>query len=107
MTTFDKRADAFEGGFALGSELAFKATVRRDKMLGLWAADKLGLAGDIAEEYANKIVITDLQAPGDEDIFARITKDFADAKVEQSEHQIRRTMEELMIEAQKEVSVQA
>ncbi|KZK81333.1 DUF1476 domain-containing protein [Pseudovibrio ascidiaceicola] len=107
MSTFDKRADAFEGSFAMGSELAFKATARRDKLLGQWAAEKLGLAGDIAEDYANKIVQTDLKEPGDEDIFARISKDFADASVEQSEHQIRRTMEELMAVAKKEVAEEA
>lgn len=107
MTTFDERADAFEGGFAAGSELAFRATARRDKLLGQWAAEKLGLAGEIAEDYVKKIVQTDLKRPGDEIIFERITKDFADAGVEQSEHQIRRTMQELLIVAQKQIKEEA
>lgn len=107
MTTFDERADAFEGGFAVGSELAFKATARRDKLLGQWAAEKLGLAGEIADDYVKKIVQTDLTKPGDEIIFERITKDFADAGVQQSEHQIRRTMQELLIVAQKQIKEEA
>ncbi len=107
MSTFDKRADAFEGSFAMGSELAFKATARRDKLLGQWAAEKLGLAGDIAEDYTKKIVQTDLEEPGDEQIFGRISKDFSDAGIQQSEHQIRRTMRELMAVAKKEIAEEA
>ena len=107
MTVFDQRVEAFEGKFAAGSELAFKANVRRDKLLGFWAAEKLGLAGDLAEEYAAKIVQTDLKEPSSEDIFARITKDFADANVQQSEHQIRRTMEELMEVAKREIAAES
>lgn len=96
MTTFDKREDAFEKKFAHDEELQFKAAARRNKLLGLWVAEKLGLSGDKAEEYAKSVVIADLQEAGDQDVIAKVLADFAAAGIAQSEHQIRRTMDELM-----------
>jgi len=96
MTTFDKREDAFEAKFAHDEQLRFKATARRDKLLGLWAADKLGKTGSEAEAYAKEIVVAEFEEPGDDDVFRRIKADFAAAGVDQSDHQIRRTMDELM-----------
>lgn len=96
MTTFDKREDAFEKKFAHDEELQFKAAARRNKLLGLWVAEKLGLSGDKAEEYAKSVVIADLQEAGDQDVIAKVLADLKAAGVEQSEHQIRRTMDELM-----------
>ena len=80
MTTFDKREDAFEKKFAHDEELQFKAAARRNKLLGLWAAEKMGIAGDA-------------------DVLAKVLADLKAAGVEQSEHQIRRTMDELMVTA--------
>jgi hypothetical protein len=88
MTTFDKREDAFEKQFAHDEELKFKATARRNKMLGLWAAEKLGLSGAEADSY----VLSN-------DIVAKIRKDFDAKGVAQSDHQISRTMTELMAKA--------
>ncbi len=96
MTTFDKREDAFEKKFAHDEELQFKAAARRNKLLGLWVAEKLGLSGDKAEEYAKSVVIADLQEAGDQDVIAKVLADLKAAGIEQSEHQIRRTMDELM-----------
>ena len=96
MTTFDKREDAFEAKFAHDEELRFKATARRNKLLGLWAAEKMGLDEESAAEYAKEVVRSDFQEPGEEDVFQKIFTDFQENKVEQSEHQIRRTMSELM-----------
>lgn len=96
MSTFDKREDGFENKFAHDEELRFKATARRNKLLGLWAAELLGLAGDKAEDYAKEVVRADFEEPGDEDVFRKIRADFDAASVEQSDHQIRRTMDELM-----------
>ncbi len=96
MSTFDKREEGFERKFAHDEEVRFKARARRNKLLGLWAAQKLGLAGDAAEAYAKEIVITDFEEPGDDDMFARIRRDFDAKAVAQSDHQIRRTMDELM-----------
>jgi hypothetical protein len=96
MTTFDKRQEGFEKKFAHDEELRFKATARRNKLLGLWAADKLGLSGDEAEAYAKEVVRADFEEVGDDDVFRKIRKDFDAKNVDQSDHQIRRTMEELM-----------
>jgi hypothetical protein len=98
MTTFDKREEAFEDKFAHEEELRFKATARRNKLLGLWAAEKLGLTGSEAEAYAKDVVMTDF-AEGDHDVFSKVRRDFDFKGVAQSDHQIRRTMDELMAKA--------
>jgi hypothetical protein len=94
--TFDDRKDAFEKRFAHDEELRFKATARRNKLLGLWAAEKLGKTGADADAYAKSVVLSDFEEAGDEDVVRKVVADFAAAKVEQSDHQIRRTMDELM-----------
>jgi hypothetical protein len=99
MTTFDKREEAFEQQFAHDEELKFKATARRNKMLGLWAAEKLGLTGAEAESYARSVVMTDFEEGSDHDVVRKIRKDFDGKGVAQSDHQINRTMTELMAKA--------
>jgi hypothetical protein len=99
MTSFDDREKAYEKKFAQDEELKFKATARRNKLLGRWAAEKLGMTGEEAESYAKSVVLSDLEEPGEEDVFRKVRSDFDGAGVEQSDHQIRRTMEELMDEA--------
>lgn len=99
MTSFDDREKAYEKKFAHDAELKFKASARRNKLLGLWAAEKLGITGDDVDNYAKGVVLADLEEPGDEDVFRKVRGDFDDAGVDQSDHQIRRTMEELMDKA--------
>jgi hypothetical protein len=99
MTTFDKREDAFEKRFAHDEELKFKATARRNKLLGLWAAEKLGLTGAEADSYALSIVMLEFEQTGDHDVMHKIRKDFDAKGVAQSDHQISRTMTELMAKA--------
>ena len=99
MTTFDKREDGFEKKFAHDEELQFKAGARRNKLLGLWAAEKMGLSGAEAEAYAKSVVVADFQEAGDDDVFRKIRGDFDAKNVQQSDHQIRRTMSELMATA--------
>jgi hypothetical protein len=96
MTTFDKRKDAFESKFAHDAELRFKAEARRNKLLGLWAAGLLGKAGADADAYAKEVVVSDFETAGDEDVFRKVRQDFDAAGVAQSDHQLRRTMDELM-----------
>ena len=96
MSSFDKREESFEKKFAHDEELQFKATARRNKLLGLWAAEKMGKSGDEAETYAKSVVLADFEEAGDEDVFRKIRKDFDAASVDQSDHQIRRTMDELL-----------
>ena len=99
MTTFDKREEGFEKKFAHDAELQFKATARRNRMLGMWAAAKLGITGPDADAYAKAVVMADLEEAGDSDVFRKIRKDFDDKGVVESDHQIRRTMDELMAKA--------
>ena len=96
MTTFDKREEGFEKKFALDQEAQFKANARRNKLLGLWAAEKLGLKGAEAESYSKEVVMADFEEAGDNDVFKKVRKDFDAKGVAQSDHQIRRTMDELM-----------
>jgi len=103
MTTFDKREEAFEKKFAHDEELRFKATARRNKLLGLWAAQQLGKSGPDAEAYAKSVVLADFEEAGDDDVFRKVRADFDAAGVGQSDHQIRRTMTELMAQAIEEV----
>src|ERR1700744_3776718 len=99
MTTFDKREEAFERQFAHDEELKFKATARRNKLLGLWAAEKLGLTGADADAYAKSVVLSDFEEVGDHDVVRKIRTDFDAKGVEQSDHQIGRVMTELMEKA--------
>lgn len=103
MTTFDNREEGFERKFAHDEELQFKANARRNKLLGLWAAEKLGLAGADAEAYAKSIVMADFQEAGDDDVFRKVRADFDAKSVAQSDHQIRRTMDELMAAAVQQI----
>lgn len=103
MAGMDDRKDAFEKKFAHDEELRFKATARRNKMLGLWAAGKLGKSGADADAYAKAVVMSDFEEAGDHDVFRKVRKDFDDAGVAESDHQIRRTMDELMTQAISEI----
>ena len=99
MTTFDKREEDFEKKFAHDEQLRFKATARRNKLFGLWAAEKLGLSGEEAAAYAKEVVMSDFEEVGDHDVFRKVRNDFDAKGVAQSDHQIRRTMDELMAHA--------
>ena len=99
MSNMKDREEGFERKFAFDEELRFKAAARRNKALGLWAAEKLGKFGAEAEAYAKEVVVSDIEEAGDHDVFRKIRKDFDAAGVDQSDHQIRRTMDELMAQA--------
>ena len=103
MTTFDKREEGFEKQFAHDEELRFKATARRNRMLGIWAAEKLGLSGTQADAYAKEVIMAALDNAGEGGVFQKIRRDFDDKGVAQSDHQIRRTMEELMAKVVEDV----
>lgn len=106
MTTFENRKNAFENKFAHDAELKFKAEARRANLVGLWAAELMGLSGAEAAAYARTVVEADFAEAGDEDIFRKLRHDLDAAGVEQSDHQIRRTMDELMVRAAEEVSAE-
>ena len=103
MTTFDQRKDAFENKFAHDEELRFKATARRNKLLGLWAAEKLGKSGVDTDAYAKSVVVADFEEAGDEDVLRKVKNDFALANVATAETEIRQVMTELLIKAAEEI----
>ena len=95
MTTFDDREKGFESKFALDQEQEFKAVARRNKLLGLWAAEKMGLNAAGAEEYGRAIVKADFDQPGEEDVFRKIAGDFKASGLTVSEGELRSKMDEL------------
>ena len=103
MTTFDKREEGFEKKFALDSEQTFKAGARRNRLLGLWAADKLGITGDDAAAYAKEVVAADFEEAGDQDVQNKVLKDFTAKGVAIAAPEVRAKMEELMAAAAAQV----
>ena len=103
MSEFERRKKGFEEKFAHDEEMRFKADARRNKLLGLWAAEKLGKTGDAADAYAREVVAADFEEAGHEDVFRKIRGDFDAAGVDQSDHQIPRTMDELLITAMEQL----
>lgn len=103
MSGFDKREETFEKKFAHDEELRFKAVARRNKMLGLWAAGKLGLSGTEAEPYARTVVMADFDEPGEEDVFRKVRADFDAKGVAVSDEELRTTMSDLLGKAIDEI----
>ena len=97
MTTFDKREEGFEKKFAVDEDLKFKAEARRNKLFGLWVADKLGLSGEAASAYARDIVAAELEGPGR--VAAKITADLTAKNLPVNEAELRGKLAELMAEA--------
>jgi len=102
-TTFDKREEGFENLFAHDEELKFKATARRNRMLGQWAAGKLGLSGEAADAYAKSVVMSDFEEASKHDVFAKIREDFDAKGVTETDTQIQRVMLEMMARAVAEI----
>ncbi len=96
MSSFDKRQEGFEKKFALDEEQKFKAEARRNKLLGLWAAEKLGKTGDEAAAYAKEVVSADFEEAGDADVLRKVATDLAGKATEQ---EIRAKMDELVATA--------
>ena len=103
MATFDQRKDAFENKFAHDEELRFKAMARRNKLLGLWAAEKLGKSGADAEAYAKSVVLADFEEAGDEDVVRKVKADFAAGNVAAGDSEIRQVMQDLLLRAAEEI----
>ncbi|HVD85304.1 MAG TPA: DUF1476 domain-containing protein [Bradyrhizobium sp.] len=97
MTTFDKREEGFEKKFAIDADQKFKAEARRNKLLGLWAAEKLGLSGEAANTYAREVVAADFE--GGRDVAGKVMRDLAAKGVDVPEAELRVKMDELMAQA--------
>jgi hypothetical protein len=96
MSTFDKREEGFEKKYALDEEQKFKAEARRNKLLGLWVADKLGMSGDEANGYAREVVAADFEEAGDGDVVRKVMGDLKAKGIAMSEPELRAKMDELM-----------
>lgn len=103
MTTFDDRERSFEKKFALDEELKFKSEQRRNKLLGEWAAGRLGLTGPAVEEYVRAVRKADLASKGDDDVFQKIRTDFDAKQVAVSDAELRRAMADFLAAAMDQI----
>ena len=99
MSSLDKREEGFEKKFALDEEQKFKAEARRNRLLGLWAAEKLGMAGDAATAYAKEVVASDFEEAGDGDVLRKVLGDLTAKGISMTEPELRAKMDELMAAA--------
>jgi hypothetical protein len=106
MTTFDEREKSFEKKFAMDEELKFKSEQRRNKLLGEWAAGKLGLSGSAVDDYVKALRRADLATKGDEDVFQKLRKDFDDKGVAVSDADLRRAMSERLAQAVSQIEAE-
>lgn len=107
MTTFDNRENAFENKFAHDADMQFKITARRNKLVGQWAAEKMGLTPEETTSYATSVVQADFEEAGDEDVVRKLLGDLTSAGVEVDDAMIRAALEEKMVEARRQFIEQA
>lgn len=100
---FEERKRAYEEKFAHDEDLRFRAEARRNRLLGLWVAELLGLSGEEAENYARELVMADLEEPGEEDVFRKVRADLDAKGVDISDHRIRHRMQELLLDAMDQI----
>ncbi len=103
MSSFDKREEGFEKKFAHDEEIAFKALARRNKLLGLWAAEQLGKSGAEAEAYAKEVVMSDFEEAGDADVIRKVKADFEKAGKAVSDADLSNKMQALLITAKQQI----
>jgi hypothetical protein len=103
MTTFDDRENAFENKFAHDQDMAFRVTARRNKLIGQWAAQKMGLTAEETDSYAKSVVQADFEEAGDEDVIRKLLGDLIAAGVDTSDEDVRAAMAELMVEARRQL----
>ena len=103
MTTFDEREQGYEAKFAHDQDMEFKAHARRNRLLGIWAAELMGLQKQHLEDYAKAVVKSDLDQRGEEDVLRKVFEDLKGAGVHVSEGEVRRRMDELFAQAREDV----
>jgi len=103
MTTFDEREAGFEAKFTHDADVEFRVVARRNKLLGQWAAGKLGMTGPDAETYAKTVIAADFEESGEEDVFRKILGDLAAGKVAATDVDVRAAMGEMLIEARRQI----
>ncbi len=103
MTSFDDRERAFEAKFAMDADMAFRITARRNRLLGQWAAAKLGLTPEETDSYAKSVVQADFEEAGDEDVIRKLLGDLTAAGVDADDRLIRAMLAEKTIEAKRQL----
>ena len=103
MTTFDKRKDDAETRYKHSQEIEFKANARRNKLLGLWAAEQMGISGEDAATYAKEVVVANFNRPGEQDVFGKVHKDLTDKGLDISEQRLRKEMDEFLEVARNQI----
>ena len=107
MTTFDDRNKKFENKFAHDEELNFKTNARRNKLLGLWAAEKMGYSAVDAQQYAQEVALSDFQEGGDNDVLQKVLKDLNNRDIATTESDVRVEMEKLLTVARKQIMTES
>jgi hypothetical protein len=106
MSGFDERKKGQEAKFALDAELRFKAEARRNKLLGIWAAELMGLGADEAKAYAAEVVAADFEEAGDEDVFRKVSADIRAKGLAIGDDTVRQKMAALLLTAQEQVAAE-
>lgn len=104
MTQFSDREKGFEAKFQKDQELQFKVMARRNKLFGLWAAEKIGMDDEAAAAYAKEVVVADFDEPGDNDVLRKVMHDLANKGISMTEHSLRREMDRLLETAKDQIS---
>ena len=107
MSTFDNRENAFENKFAHYEEMLFRVTARRNKLVGLWAAEQMKLTPEESDSYAKSVVQADFEEAGDEDVVRKLLGDLTSAGVETDDVAIRAMLDTKMVEARRQFIEQA
>jgi hypothetical protein len=107
MTTFNDREKSFEKKFAMDEELKFKAEARRNRLLGQWAAGKLGLSGTAVDDYVKAVRKADLAQMGDDDVFQKVKKDLKDKGLSVTDSELRQAMNEFLAAAVQQLQAEA
>ncbi|MES2336572.1 MAG: DUF1476 domain-containing protein [Pseudomonadota bacterium] len=103
MTSFDDRERAFETKFARDEEMQFRVTARRNRLVGTWAAQKMGLTPEETDAYAKAVVQADFEEAGDDDVIRKLVGDLTAASVETDEAEVRRALETASVEARRQL----
>ena len=103
MTTFDDRERSFETNFAREQDMAFRITARRNRLVGAWAAELMGLTAEETDAYAKAVVQADFEEAGDEDVIRKLLGDLTSAGIDISDARIRSTLQDKTVEARRQL----
>ena len=106
MNTFDDRKNAAEAKYKHDQEFQFKVIARRNKLLGLWAAERMGIAGEDAEAYAKQVVMSDFDEPGDDDVLRKVLGDLTQKGIDADNRSVRSQMDRLLGEAKSQLAAE-